>query len=551
MKLKMLSITSLLVLTLGLGTVLAGCGSGSNEAGGDKTLYILSSAKKIDLDPAKSWNLAITTLGQLERRLTSWDIPEDGSSPKVVADMATDTGQTTDGGKSWTYTLKDGIKYDDGTAVTTADIKWSIERSFAEELSGGIGFHKTLLVGGDEYAGPFGDKELDSIVTPDDKTIVFQLNQKYGDWPWIASTGPFAAVPKGTVDVETYGTNPKATGPFKVENYVDGASLTLTANPNWSSESDTIRSIGATKIVYTLNQDPNVATDRLIADSGDDQSAFASGFVDPAKIAQIQANPDIAKRLVTSKAGSVEYLALNVKSKNLSNLKVRQALQYAVDKSSFRLAKGGEIAGTFATTLITPGIEGRVDYDLYPSDPSGDVEKAKALIKEAGLKPEDITLKFIIDSDVDSAPAEALQASIQRTGIKVELIPQDTESYTENATGDDPDYDIALFSWQPDYPSPNANIEPLYATSQIGGGNYNVSRYSNPKVDKLIVEAQGIVDQKESYAKFAAIDKLILQDSPAVPLIYNQNSWIIGSKLTNFYIGAFPAYPNYLKIGVE
>ena len=93
----------------------------------------------------------------------------------------------TDSGKTWTYTLKDGLKFADGSAITTKDIKYGIERSFAPELSGGLGYHKSLLVGGDTYKGPYAGKELASIETPDDHTIVFHLKSSFGDWPWIVS----------------------------------------------------------------------------------------------------------------------------------------------------------------------------------------------------------------------------------------------------------------------------------------------------------------------------------------------------------------------------
>src|SRR4051812_3156658 len=96
------------------------------------TLTILSDSPTIDLDPAKSQGLAITSLGLVLRRLTTWQI-EPGQEAKVVPDLATDTGKPSDGGKTWTYTLKDGLTYADGSEVTSQDIKYGVERSFAPE----------------------------------------------------------------------------------------------------------------------------------------------------------------------------------------------------------------------------------------------------------------------------------------------------------------------------------------------------------------------------------------------------------------------------------
>ncbi len=88
----------------------------------------------------------------------------------------------------WTYTLKEGLKYEDGTAITSADIKYGIERSFAPELSGGAPYLRDWLIGGADYQGPYKEKKgLDSIEVPDDRTIVFRLNKPEGEFPFLAT----------------------------------------------------------------------------------------------------------------------------------------------------------------------------------------------------------------------------------------------------------------------------------------------------------------------------------------------------------------------------
>ena len=112
--------------------------------------------------------------------------------------------------------------------------------------------------------------------------------------------------------------------------------------------------------------------------------------------------------------------------------------------------------------------------------------------------------------------------------------------------GDGSAYDMVLSSWQPDMPSPNANLTPLFESTQIGNGNYNLARYANEEVDAALLEASSTLDADEAAAKWAAVDKRIMEDSPVVPLIYSKNSFIHGSGVENFVIGQFPAYPNYL-----
>jgi len=536
--------------------LLAGCNanpstpSGSSTApatkGGD--LSILTAQTEISFDPAKSQSLAITSLGLVERRLTTWDITP-GQEAKPVPDLATDTGRASNGGKTWTYTLKDGLTYDDGTPITSKDVKYGIERSFAPELSGGLGYHKSLLAGAADYKGPYSGKELSSIKTPDDKTIVFELNTPYGDWPWIASMPAFSPVPKAAdTKPATYGEKPAASGPYEVESYQQGVALKLVRNPKWDQATDTVRTAGPDSITFKLSQDATVAAQSLIADSGDAATSFGAQFVPPAQLAQAQGNPSAKSRLVTSDPGALAYLAFNTTRGALKDVKVRQALEYAADRQAFLLASGGDISGAPATTLITPGIPGRVEYDQYPAPVSGDIAKAKALLAQAG-HASDLDLTLVVQNDsVSLAQGQAIQQGFQKAGVKVTLQPLDQNTAVERVTGGSGNYDMYIGSWQPDFPSPNGNIQPLFDSSQIGGGGYNISRYKNATVDAAIAKATGTVDPAQAGIQWAAIDKQIMADAPIVPLTYTKNSFLHGSKVQNFTIGAFPAYPNYLKV---
>ncbi len=129
-------------VVLGLGA-LAACGSdssGSSDAGGESgggTLTIYSSGEEMSFDPATSQNLAITTLGLTARRLTSWKTSADAST-ELIPDLATDTGTVSEDGTVWTFTLQEGLTFEDGTPITAATVKYGLERSFAPELTGGL-----------------------------------------------------------------------------------------------------------------------------------------------------------------------------------------------------------------------------------------------------------------------------------------------------------------------------------------------------------------------------------------------------------------------------
>ncbi|GAB3391337.1 ABC transporter substrate-binding protein [Humibacter soli] len=544
-------ISTAAVVVVAAALVLTGCSSqnakSSAQTGG--TLTILTPQSTVPLDPASSQNLATTSLSLLDRRLTTWEV-QPGKDAKVVPDLATNTGVVSDDGKTWTYTLKSGLKFSDGTPITSADVKYGVERSFSNQLTGGLSYHKTLLVGGDSYQGPFTGQQLASIATPDDKTIVFHLDKSFGDWPWIASMPAFTPVEQSNGNPATYAKAPITTGPYKVESIKDGTSLTLVRNKYWSSKTDSVRTATADKVVFQEGQNQSTAVQNLISDTGQYKDAFGAQYLGASDLASVNGNSTAKQRVATSAAGPIQYLTMNTQRGELKNLKVRQALEYAVDKQSYLVASGGAQAGTLATTLITPGIAGRVNYDLYPAKASGDVSKAKSLLSAAGVSSLNLTL--LTQNDAASlAQAQAIQEGLKRVGIAVTLKPEDVDSFYTDVAVSNPTFDLALMSWQPDFPSANSNISPLFDSSQIGNGNYNVSQYSNPSVDAAIAAAQAEVDPKKAQSDWAAIDKQIMADAPIVPLIYAKQSFLRGSGVGNFFIPSFPAYPDYMTLTLQ
>ncbi|WP_067779382.1 ABC transporter substrate-binding protein [Actinomyces vulturis] len=532
-----------------LAMTLAACGANSSSTSAPNaegkeggTLTILTSDTDMNFDPAKSQSLAITSLALVHRRLTAWSI-EPGKEARVVPDLATDTGTVSDDGLTWTYTLKDNLKDSDGNPITSHQIKYGIERTFADALSGGLSYHKVLLEGAEGYVGPYDGAHLDSVETPDDKTIIFHLVHPFGDWPWIASTPAFAPVPEGD-DPKTYSRKPVASGPYKVSEYQQGVSVTLARNEYWQRDTDEVRTALPDTIVFSLGQDQSVASQRLIADSGADKNAFGSNLVGAAQLAQVMGNPTARDRLVSSDPGPLLYLAIN--NERVTDLKVRQAISHAVNKDAVVAALGGEQGAAPASTYITPGIPGREEYNLYPTD----MDKAKQLLEGADV-PSNFVL-LVRNRDADMAVAEAVAQSLSELGLNVQIDPAEGEVFSERTTqGDGSSYDLAIAGWNPDYPSANANIQPLYDSREISNGGQNFCRYSNAEVDAAIEEAAQENDLAKASEMWAALDKRIAEDAPSVPLVFRRYSFLRGSGVTNFFVEAFPAYPNYLVLGVN
>ncbi|OCK12527.1 ABC transporter substrate-binding protein [Cutibacterium avidum] len=513
-------------------------GSATPTRGG--TLTILASDTDINWDPGRSQGMAVTSLALVHRRLTSWQIIK-GKEARVVPDLATDTGKASDGGRTWTFTLKDGLVAEDGSPITSTQIRHGVERTFTASLAGGLGYHKTLLAETSGYTGPYKGKHLKSIETPDDKTIVFHLKAPFGDWPWIVSMPAFAPVPLSD-NPTTYTREPVASGPYRVAEYKQGVAATLKRNPKWTPSSDEVRTALPDTIVFSLGQDSPVIAQRLISDSGNDRNAFGAGMVPPAQLPQVTSNPQAKSRLAVGSAGPLQYLAINVE--RVKDVKVRQAIAYAVDRKAAATALGGEIGAAPATTYITPGIPGRQEYNLYPESTA----KAQELLKGKAVGQ----LVLLVSNDEGTlALAQAVQQALQKVNISVKINPVESETWIEKATqSDGSDYDLTIASWNPDYPSANANLQPLFASSEIGSGGFNLGRYHNAEVDRMLAEAAAL-SMDEAKEKWANIDRRIAQDVPVVPLVFRRNAFLHGSGVSGFFVDPFPAYPNYLVVGVQ
>lgn len=534
------------------GAASAGSASGGHGAtaaakkGG--TLYEYSSSKEIHFDPAKSQNLGTSSIHLIVRGLTSWKTSPTGDT-QLVPDLATNTGTPSDGGKTWTFKLKPGQKYADGGTITAQDIKFGIERSFDPQLQGGLSYHKALLVGGEKYQGPAKGKDLASIQTPDKTTIVFHLVRPFADWGWVASMPAFAPVPaKAGMGIPKYDHTPPSSGPYEVASYTVGSKVTLKRNPHWQKSSDPVRLAAPDQIVYEMGLDPDTLAQRMVDDQGNDQNG-AGVAVTAAIVPKINSDPSVKARTTVSPSGAAEFLVLNTSRPGLKNLDVRKALEYAIDKKSLQTIAGGPTyAGSIATTLIPPGVQGYHKYDLYPAPATGDLAKAKKLL--SGNKVP--TLNLVYDSTTPELAKQAasVKADLKKVGINVKTTPQDSDTWSATVSQSN-NFDLAISGWQADYPGAYAQLQPVFASNQIGGGNYNLSKFKDTAVDAAINKATSITDPAKADAAWTKIDEQILQQAPVVPLYYSHQAYLNGSNVTGTYIPTFPTYPDVLVQGLH
>lgn len=246
------------------------------------TLTIKYASVPETFDPTRAYYQdTMAILSQLvTRTLTTYKV-ENGKSV-LVPDLATDLGKASKDGLTWTFTLKDGLKYADGTPIKAADIAYAVKRSFAtEELPDGPPYVMDYLLDGDKYKGPFKDKgEYKGVVAKDDKTIEIKLKKKWPTFPYYAAFTQVSPIPQAKDTKDKYGDNPIATGPYMFDKYVKGQSLTLKKNPNWDAASDPARRQYVDSYNFQFGADIKPTQTAILASTGPDATTLNWDGVD-------------------------------------------------------------------------------------------------------------------------------------------------------------------------------------------------------------------------------------------------------------------------------
>jgi len=548
----------------------AACGPEDNDAkssGGDSaphkggTLTVLNSEPQTDFDPARLYTSGGGNVPSLVfRTLTTRNRESGAAGAKVVPDLATDTGRPNKDATEWTYTLKKGLKYEDGTAITSADIKYGIERSFAPELSGGAPYLRDWLVGAADYQGPYKDKGgLGAIETPDDRTIVFHLNKPEGEFPFLATQTQFAPVPKAKDTGTKYEEHPVSSGPYKVvKNENDGETVLLERNTYWSAATDAERKAYPDKIDVKSGLDSAVINQRLSASQGGDSAAVTTDTnLGPAELAKVTGDKELAARVGTGHFGYTNYIAFNPTVKPFNNVKVRQAISYAIDRSSVVNAAGGSSLAEAATTFLPNQKSfGYEPYDLFPAGDSGNAAKAKELLKEAGY-PNGLTVTLTHNNaqNFKTSPeiATALQDALKKAGITVKLQGLEDNNYSDTIHSVKTEPGFFLTAWGADWPSGGPFLAPIFDGRQIvkDGANFNSGLLNDKSVNAEIDAINKLTDLDAAAKRWGALDKKIGEQALTVPLFHPVYKRLVGKDIKNVVISDWTGVLDISQVAVK
>ncbi|SDP77442.1 peptide/nickel transport system substrate-binding protein [Streptomyces sp. cf386] len=545
------AIASVVALSLGAAACGGGDDSDGNGGGNGKkdaalTSIVNPSTKKggtvsyehsdvpDSLDPGNTYYGWVQNFSRLyARALTTFKPAAGKEGLEVVPDLAESLGTPSADAKTWTYKLRKGLKYQDGTPITSKDVKYAIERSnFAPEaLSNGPTYFKSYLEGGDKYKGPYKDKSADglkSIETPDDSTIVFKLKAPFADFDYLATFSQTAPVPQAKDTGAKYVQNIVSSGPYQFESYEEGRSATLVRNKNWDAKTDPIRKALPDKVTIKFKVNPVTVDNDLLSNK---ITADAAGTgVQPATQPKVLVGKNAAST-DASYAGATQYIALNVNVKPFDNADCRKAVQWAIDKKSVQDAIGGSPKGDVASTLLPPSVNGYTKFDTYATDGNkGNVAKAKEALKACG-KPNgfDTILTARSDRPAEVASATAVQASLKKVGINVEIKQFPSGKYFSNFAGvpsyvHDNKLGMLSMAWGADWPTGFGFLDQIINGAAIkpSGGN-NLMELNDPKINKALTDAIANTDDAARTKAWGDIDKMVMDNASVVPLIYRKN----------------------------
>ena len=573
------------VLAIVAGLALTGCGSSSSDGGSGSSskdefnaavghvfnessdkggiVKFADEGQQDSVDPGDtyygySWNF-IRLYG---RGLTMFSPAPGKASNKIVGDLAEGLGQPSADAKTWTYKIRKGVKFEDGTEITAKDVKYGIERSGDKDVfPDGPTYFDDLLNWPAGWKGPYKTKGMDTtsaIDTPDDYTLVLHFKQPFSDMDYLGTTPQSMPVPVAKDTGAKYKNHVVSSGPYMFKDYQDGKSFTLERNPNWDRKTDPNRKALPDGYEVSLNVNADDIDNRIV--SGDLDVAYATVGVAPAMRARGLTDPALKARMDNPNAARLQYTSINPTVAPFDNIHCRKAIEYGMDRTAYVNAYGGKLAGGDpATTMLIPVIPGFKKFDLYetPED-KGDLDKAKSELQACG-KPDgfETNISYRVERPLEKATAEAFQQQLAKIGIKLTPKGFPKADYFSTYAGNPPyvkknNLGLIVNSWGADWNDGYGMLSQIVDSRVIrdSGGSSNTS-VRIPEVDQLLDKVAVETDTAKREDLYGQIDNRVMEEAVTYPGVYAKLLLMRSKNLTNVFINDNYGGYDFLSLGVK
>ncbi|MEO0852330.1 MAG: ABC transporter substrate-binding protein [Cyanobacteria bacterium J06648_11] len=433
--------------------------------------------------------------------------------------------EVSDSGTIYTFSLRSGVKFHNGREMTADDVKYSLERTIAPATkSPAQGFYNNVL-GFDEFTAGEAD-ELEGVRVVDATTVEIELQEPDAAFLHIIALNFSSVVPQEEVEKygEDFGKNPVGTGAFQFDSWNLGQRLVFARNPDYMDSC--IPKLD--RIEFEVGQEPTVALLRLERGEVDllGDGLPPSRFVD---FTQNSSNEDLVKRGTQLQTG---YIAINTRIEPFTDMKVRQALNMAINKERIVQLINGR--AEVANQILPPSMPGYdPNYEGFDFDPEG----AKALLTEAGFPDGFSTQLFVNNTDPNPRIAQSIQKDLSAIGIDLELKTQ--AQSTVIAAGGEEDGAPLVWSggmaWIADYPDPSNFYWPILSCDAISPGTWNWAWYCNESLDAMAKEADTLTGEERAEERNELYRSLFVQameEAPWVPIFNEQRVTVHSADLT-------------------
>jgi peptide/nickel transport system substrate-binding protein len=552
------------------------------QSGAGGTLTYLNNADWDSPDLGNSYDAFSWDFGQLYgRTLLAYAQKPGAAGEQLVPDLATALPTSNAAGTQWTFHLQPNATFQNGAPITSADVKYAIERSNwgQDTLSNGPSYFKTFVQDNTNYKGPYLDKNpndgVSGIQTPDAHTIVFVLKTAYGQFPYLAAMADTAPVPRASDTGATYYQHIVSSGQYEIQKYTKGQEMILVPNPNFNKASDPLglHQVHAKEIIVKVGVDQTTVDNSLLAN----QAQVDEGGIGVAVATQskVLSNPTLKADSDDPLTGFLTYMAINDTVKPFDNVDCRQAVEWAINKVTAQDNGGGSVGGgDIATTILPPTVAGYAKSDIYQTPgEEGSVSNAQASLKKcAAAEPSyfttsasgGVTMKgtFGIGSFSDQPKmkptADGIQQNLQAVGINTTILLSPFGQFYSAAGGNSSyvsknNLAFSIAGWGPDYPSAYGFLYFITTASGIqpDGGSTNLSAFDSPTIDAAMSKAGATVDQTSANAQWAAVDQALMKQAIMVPLLDNRSLFYRPPSATNVFISQAYGMYDYATIGVN
>jgi peptide/nickel transport system substrate-binding protein len=528
------------------------------------TLRFANSGDWDTLDPGEtyygySWNFARL----YGRSLLMFKAAPGAASNELVPDLAEGLGKPSPDGKTWTYKIRKGVKFEDGTEVSSEDVKYAVLRSTDKQtFPNGPAYFEAILDLPSGYKGPYKSPNTNTdsaIETPDKYTIVFHTKQPFASFDYLAQLSQTMPVPKSKDTGAKYRNEIVSTGPYKFADLQPGKSFNLVRNDQWDQATDPNRKALPDRYEVSLKVNADDIDNRMI--SGDLDIDITGTGAQPASLSRILQDPNLKAGADNPFIARLWYTSINPTVAPFDNIECRKAVLYATDHTSYQAAYGGPFAGgDLATTLLPPQIPGHVDFDLYPNgdDNKGDVEAAKSALQKCG-KPDGFAtnIAYRAERPKEKAAAEAFQQSLSRVGIQLTLKPYPQGDYFAAYAGNPPfvrknDLGLVVNGWGADWNDGFGFLSQIVDSRVIRetGGSSNTS-VRIPEVDKMLDTALLELDADKRNKMWGDIDRRVMGEAVIYPGLYAKSLLIRPKKATNVFASDAYGMYDYLALGAQ